>query len=90
MEKIFIIYLIVINAIAFFVFGIDKYKAQKNRWRIPEKVLFLLSAIGGSVGGLLGMYTFRHKTKKTAFKIGIPLILIVQVVLILYTMNIFK
>lgn len=84
MEKIFIIYLIIINIITFIVFGIDKYKAQKSKWRTPEKVLFLLSAIGGSVGALAGMYTFRHKTKKTAFKFGIPAILVVQVVVIYF------
>lgn len=84
MEKIFIIYLIIITVVTFFVFGIDKYKAQKSKWRIPEKVLFLLSVIGGSVGALLGMYTFRHKTKKLYFKFGIPLILIVQIVLIYF------
>lgn len=84
MEKLFIIYLIIINLTAFFVFGIDKYKAQKNKWRIPEKVLFILSAIGGSAGALAGMYTFRHKTKKPAFRFGIPAILILQIVLIYF------
>ena len=84
MEKIFLIYIAVINVIAFAVFGIDKLKAVKNKWRIPEKILFLLSIIGGSVGGLLGMYTFRHKTQKTAFKFGIPLILIAQIAAIYF------
>lgn len=84
MEKIFIIYLAVINIITFAVFGIDKLKAIKNKWRIPEKVLFLLSIIGGSVGAMLGMYTFRHKTKKPLFKFGIPAILIVQIVAIYF------
>lgn len=84
MEKIFIIYLTVVNAFTFIVFGIDKLKAIKDKWRIPEKVLFLLSIIGGSVGGLLGMYTFRHKTQKPAFKFGIPVILILQIVLICF------
>ena len=82
MEKIFIIYIILINIITFSVFGIDKLKAIKNKWRIPEKILFLFSIIGGSVGGLAGMYTFRHKTQKPAFKFGIPAILIVQIVLV--------
>ncbi len=84
MEKIFIIYLIIINIVTFFVFGIDKKKAKKSKWRISEKTLFVLSVIGGSAGALAGMYTFRHKTKKTAFKIGIPAILIVQIVLICF------
>ena len=87
MEKIFIIYLALINIITFAVFGIDKFKAVRDKWRIPEKVLFLLSIIGGSVGAMLGMYTFRHKTKKPAFKFGIPVILIVQIVLIYFIMK---
>ena len=87
MEKIFIIYFAVINIITFAVFGIDKLKAIKDKWRIPEKVLFLLSVIGGSVGALLGMYIFRHKTKKTAFKLGIPAILIVQIAIVYFTMR---
>jgi len=87
MEKIFIIYIAVINIITFAVFGIDKMKAVKDKWRIPEKVLFLLSIIGGSVGAILGMYTFRHKTKKPAFKFGIPAILIVQIVLVYFIMR---
>lgn len=84
MEKILIIYVAFISVITFFVFGIDKLKAIKDKWRIPEKALFLLSIIGGSVGGLLGMYIFRHKTQKPAFKFGIPAILIVQIVLIYF------
>ena len=87
MEKILIIYFAVINIITFAVFGIDKLKAIKDKWRIPEKVLFLLSVIGGSVGALLGMYTFRHKTKKIAFRLGIPAILIVQIVLAYFIMK---
>lgn len=87
MEKIFIIYIILINIITFSVFGIDKLKAIKNKWRIPEKILFLFSIIGGSVGGLAGMYTFRHKTQKPAFKFGTPAILIVQIVLIYFIMR---
>lgn len=82
MEKIFIIYIVLINIITFSVFGIDKLKAVKNKWRIPEKVLFILSIIGGSFGGLAGMYSFRHKTQKTVFKFGIPAVLIVQIVLV--------
>ena len=82
MEKIFIIYIVLINIITFSVFGIDKLKAIKNKWRIPEKVLFILSIIGGSFGGLAGMYAFRHKTQKPVFKFGIPAVLIVQIVLV--------
>ena len=87
MEKILIIYFIIINLITFAVFGIDKLKAIKDKWRIPEKVLFLLSVIGGSIGATLGMYIFRHKTKKIAFRLGIPAILIVQIVLAYFIMK---
>ncbi|MBR3587988.1 MAG: DUF1294 domain-containing protein [Clostridia bacterium] len=87
MEKIFIIYVALISIITFAVFGIDKLKAVKDKRRTPEKVLFLLSIIGGSVGAILGMYTFRHKTKKPAFKFGIPAILIVQIVLLYFIMR---
>ncbi len=84
MEKFFIIYLVLINLITFIIFAIDKTKAKKSKWRIPEKTLFILAAIGGSVGALAGMYTFRHKTKKKSFKFGIPAILIAQIVLIYF------
>lgn len=76
----------IINVITFAVFGIDKLKAVKDKWRVPEKVLFLLALLGGSLGALIGMYSFRHKTKKIAFKIGIPVILIAQIIFI-YFMN---
>lgn len=76
----------VINVITFAVFGIDKLKAVKNRWRVPEKILFFLALLGGSLGAIIGMYSFRHKTKKIAFRIGIPVILIVQIIFI-YFMN---
>lgn len=79
-----IIYVILINIIAFITYGIDKRKAKKNRFRIKEATLLLLALIGGSVGALFGMYTFRHKTKKWYFKFGIPMILILQVGLIGY------
>ena len=79
-------YLLVINLITFFIFGLDKWKAkykethEKTR-RVPEKTLFLLSALGGSVGALLGMRVWHHKTLHRSFRIGIPLILILQIVL---------
>ena len=60
---------------------IDKVKAKKNAWRIPEATLFLVAAIGGSVGSILGMYTFRHKTKHIQFIVGMPLILAAQIVI---------
>ena len=79
--KVLYIYLIVINAAAFLLMLIDKVKAKKNRWRIPEATLFLVAAIGGSIGSLLGMYTFRHKTKHIQFIVGMPLILAAHIVI---------
>ena len=58
------IYLIIINILAFIIYGLDKYKAIKNKWRIPEQVLLTISLLGGSIGSIIGMYTFKHKTKK--------------------------
>lgn len=75
------IYIILINLIAFVVFGIDKRKARKGQWRVPESTLFILAIIGGSIGALLGMLVFRHKTKHRKFTIGIPLILALQIAL---------
>lgn len=77
--KYFLLYLLIINAAAFLLMLIDKQKARKNRWRIPESTLILSAALGGSIGALAGMYTFRHKTKHLKFTLGIPAILIVQI-----------
>lgn len=79
-----ILYLIIINLIAFLAFGIDKYKAIHKKWRIPERDLFLLALLGGSLGALCGMFLFHHKTRKTAFRIGIPLILIIEGFILFY------
>ena len=81
--KYLVIYLIVMNIIGFFIMAVDKHKAKKHAWRIPEKTLFLISIIGGSIGTLLGMYTFRHKTKHWYFVIGMPLILIIHIMLMI-------
>ena len=77
--KILSIYLLIVNAIGFILMLVDKIKAKKNLWRIPEATLFLVAAIGGSIGSLLGMYTFRHKTKHIKFILGMPLILAIQI-----------
>ena len=79
-----VIYLIVINIIGFFAMGIDKWKAKNNAWRIPENTLFAITALGGGIGTIAGMYTFRHKTKKNKFTIGLPAILILEIILIVY------
>lgn len=71
-------YLLTVNVICFAAMGIDKYKAKHQKWRIPERTLFIFAAIGGSVGGILGIYTFRHKTLHKKFTIGFPAILVVQ------------
>ena len=79
--KYFANYLIIVNAIGFLLMLIDKRKAIRRRWRIREKTLFLTAAIGGSIGSIMGMYTFRHKTKHLQFTLGMPAILIVQLIL---------
>ena len=78
-------YLITINIISFLTYGFDKYSAIKNKQRIPEKVLIMLSIVGGSIGSILGMIIFHHKTKKIKFITLNPLILIIQLILYLYT-----
>jgi len=80
--KYFIIYVIAINLIAFFSMWLDKRKAQYGKWRVKEYTLFIIALIGGSIGSIIGMYTFRHKTKKPRFFIGFPIILILQILLI--------
>lgn len=74
-------YITIINIFTFLLYGIDKYKAKKHRWRISEKVLFFLAVAGGSIGAYAGMYIFHHKTKKMLFKIGIPLVILIQIIL---------
>ena len=81
--KNIIIYLLIINIIAFLAMFIDKKKAEKDRWRIKESTLLTLALIGGSIGSIAGMYTFHHKTKKPRFFIGIPVIIVLQIMLII-------
>ena len=71
-------YLLGINLLTFFIYGIDKWKAKRDKWRVPEATLLMLAALGGSVGALLGMSVFHHKTKHKKFLIGVPLILLAQ------------
>ena len=75
-------YLIGINVLTFLLYGIDKWKAQKGKWRIPEKTLFLSAACFGALGGVLGMRLLRHKTKHRSFRIFFPLLLAVQIVIL--------
>ena len=80
--KYVIIFLVAITLFTFIVYGIDKRKAKKGRWRIPESTLLLLAVIGGSIGAYLGMKVWHHKTRHKKFKYGIPAIIILQIVLI--------
>lgn len=80
--KNIIIYLLIINIITFLTMWIDKNRAKKGKWRISEGALFILALLGGTIGGIAGMYTFRHKTKKNRFVIGFPAILIIEVLII--------
>jgi len=80
MTKLILLYLLIINALGFLLMLVDKYKAKKNLWRIPEKTLFAAALLGGSIGSLLGMYAVRHKTQHKTFTLGMPLILALQVV----------
>ena len=73
-------YLLIVNAVAFFLMLADKIKAKKNKWRIPEATLMGIAAIGGSIGAIAGMYCFRHKTKHVKFTVGLPLLLALQIV----------
>ena len=73
------IWLILINLALFITMGIDKYKAVHGAWRIPEKTLLIMAIIGGSLGGIFGMYAFRHKTRHAKFSVGYPVILILQI-----------
>ena len=82
--KYILLYLLLINAIGFLLMLVDKFKAKKNLWRIPEATLMTVAALGGSIGSLLGMYTVRHKTKHVKFTLGIPAILILQIALVLF------
>ena len=74
----------ILNVITFLIYAIDKWKAKKNRWRIPESILLLLAVLGGSIGAWMGMKIWHHKTMHKKFKYGIPLIMILQIGMLLY------
>lgn len=82
-----IIYLLAINAITFAVYGIDKLKAKRAKWRIPETTLLLLAAIGGSIGAWLGMKAWHHKTLHKKFRFGVPAILVAQIAIAIYVLT---
>ena len=87
MANALLYYLIVINILTFAVYGIDKWKAKQGSWRISEATLLMLAVIGGTIGALLGMQVWRHKTMHLKFKYGLPLILLAQIALIYLISN---
>ena len=86
MNSILLFFIIGINIITFTMYGIDKLKAKKGKWRIPEATLLLLAIVGGSIGAWCGMKVWHHKTMHKKFKYGVPLILMIQIGLCLYWM----
>ena len=85
--KIIIGYLLAVNIATFFLYGIDKYKAKKGRWRISEATLLMMAVIGGCIGAWAGMRLWHHKTMHKKFKYGIPIIIIIQVALAVYLLT---
>ena len=86
-NNVFPYYLIFINIVTFLVYGLDKWKAKQGSWRISEATLLMLAVIGGTIGALLGMQVWRHKTMHKKFKYGLPLILLAQIALIYLISN---
>lgn len=76
--------ILIVNVLAFLLYGIDKWKAKRARWRIPESVLLGLAAVGGSIGAWLGMRVWHHKTQHKKFRYGVPAILVAQIVLLVW------
>lgn len=81
-NALLIYYLLGINAVTFALYGIDKFKSKKGWWRIPEKTLLMLTVIGGSMGALCGIRLFHHKTRHKKFYLGVPILLVIQIVLL--------
>lgn len=86
--KIILIYVTALTLITFFIYGIDKWRARKDRWRIPESTLLWMAALGGSIGALLGMKVWHHKTLHKKFRWGVPAILILQIALVIFILHI--
>ena len=82
--KNIIIYLLAIHIFGFFIMWLDKQKAKKGEWRIKERTIFIVTALGGGFGTIAGMYTFRHKTQKLNFTIGLPTITILEIIAVIY------
>ena len=86
MTQLVVTFLLVINIVAFFAFGADKWKAKKDKWRIPESTLMLLALVGGSIGAWCGMRVWHHKTMHAKFRYGLPAIFIAQVIILFYSL----
>ena len=82
-----LIYLLIVNVLTFIVYGVDKWKAHRGRWRVPEATLLGLAALGGSVGAWLAMQKFHHKTQKKKFRYGVPLLFVLQVAAVVLLVN---
>jgi len=82
--RLFWTYLLILNVVTFCIYGIDKYKAKKSMWRIPESTLLLFAAVGGSLGAYFGMKVWHHKTLHKKFKYGVPIILLIHLGLLFY------
>ena len=89
MRMMLIYYLLAVNVLTFIVYGVDKWKARRGRWRVPEATLMGLAALGGSVGAWLAMQLIRHKTQKKKFRYGVPALFVLQVAAALVFLNIF-
>ena len=87
MKMMLIYYLLAVNVLTFIVYGVDKWKAQRGRWRVPEATLMGLAALGGSVGAWLAMQLFRHKTQKKKFRYGVPVLFVLQVAAVVLFLN---
>lgn len=87
--KNILLYLLMINLIGFGMMWSDKKRAKWGKWRIPEQTLFIVTALGGGIGTIAGMYTFRHKTKKLKFTVGLPALVILEIVAIVYMMFVY-
>ena len=86
-EQLIFIYLVAINVVTFFMYGIDKWKAKRSTWRIREATLLGMAVIGGSIGAWLGMRVWHHKTMHKKFQLGIPLIIVVQIALVIWIIS---
>ena len=86
-EQLILIYLVAMNVVTFFMYGIDKWKAKRSKWRISEATLLGMAVIGGSIGAWLGMRMWHHKTMHKKFQFGIPLIIVAQIALLIWIIS---